>query len=236
MNLDRSISTSQLGPQSIDQPLSSEDRWRDPRAGDELIRSLGQYYGRCTSSWLQRSQRKRWSLLKRLVKDRPSHEPNAALTKEMHAIQRDLRFVTATRQIPFGDPWKKEAVVGPMISPEHAARAQAWVEEAAAGGARVLVGGRRQGAGVEPTILAGVKPTMRVACQEAFAPLGSIFEFDYLDDAYQQVNATPFGLAAGLFTNDVRVALSAGRRLRFGGVHINETSSSRVDVMPFGGV
>jgi acyl-CoA reductase-like NAD-dependent aldehyde dehydrogenase len=146
------------------------------------------------------------------------------------------KFVAATRQIRFGDPWKKETVVGPMITPEHAARAQAWVEEAVAGGARLLVGGGRQGAVMEPTILSGVKPTMRVACQEVFAPVASIFDFDHLEDAYQQVNATPFGLAAGLFTNDVRVALSAGRRLRFGGVHINETSSSRVDVMPFGGV
>ena len=63
----------------------------------------------------------------------------------------------------------------------------------------------------------------------------SLVPYDTLDEAIARVNATPFGLAAGLFTNRIGDALAAARRLEVGGVHINETSSSRVDVMPYGG-
>jgi succinate-semialdehyde dehydrogenase/glutarate-semialdehyde dehydrogenase len=94
----------------------------------------------------------------------------------------------------------------------------------------------RDGAALQPTVLSRVQPSMRVACEEILAPVVSLIEFDALDEAYRQVNDTPFGLAIGVFTRDVSIALDAARKLHFGGVHINETSSSRVDVMPFGGV
>ena len=73
-------------------------------------------------------------------------------------------------------------------------------------------------------------------CEEIFAPVLSIVPFDDLDAAIDQVNATPFGLAAGLFTQDITRALTAAERLHVGVVHLNEASSSRVDLMPFGGV
>ena len=73
-------------------------------------------------------------------------------------------------------------------------------------------------------------------CEEIFAPVVSVVPFGALDDAITQVNSTPFGLAAGLFTRDVMRAMDAARRLHVGVVHINEPSSSRVDLMPFAGV
>ncbi len=76
---------------------------------------------------------------------------------------------------------------------------------------------------------------MAVGCQEIFGPVMSLVPYDTLDEAIARVNATPFGLATGLFTNRLGDALRAARRLEVGGVHINETSSSRVDVMPYGG-
>ena len=80
-----------------------------------------------------------------------------------------------------------------------------------------------------------VKPDMRVVCEEIFAPVISISEFDDLPRAFAEVNASPYGLAIGVFTASLATAFEAAHTLRFGGIHINETSSSRVDLMPYGG-
>ncbi len=145
-------------------------------------------------------------------------------------------LVAATRALPFGDPSLPDTVVGPMISVEHAKRAESWIGEACAAGARVLCGGTRSGAVLAPTVLGDVRPDMKVMCEEIFAPVLCLSVFDGLQEAIDAANSTPFGLAVGLFTSDLSVALKAGRKLRFGGIHVNEASSARVDVMPFGGV
>jgi succinate-semialdehyde dehydrogenase/glutarate-semialdehyde dehydrogenase len=139
------------------------------------------------------------------------------------------------RALPSGDPRDPATVVGPVISEQAAQRIESWVDEAVAHGATRLVGGPRQGSVVPPTLLAGVQPTMKLGCCEVFGPVVCIVPFDTLDEAIARVNATPFGLAAGIFTNRLGDALAAAQRLEVGGVHINETSSSRVDLMPYGG-
>lgn len=146
------------------------------------------------------------------------------------------QFVASVSKLPVGDPTRPETIVGPMISLYHAERAESWVNEARVDGAELLLGGKRDGALLQPTILQGVNTSMRVVCQEIFAPVVSLVAFDDLDDAIAQANGTPFGLAAGIFTRDISTALRSAAKLDFGGIHINETSSSRVDVMPFGGV
>jgi len=145
-------------------------------------------------------------------------------------------FVSATRMLKVGDPEAPDTVVGPMISIAQAERAESWIREAQNQGARVLTGGIRSGAVLQPTVLSDVTERMRVVCEEIFAPVVSIIPFRGLDAAITQANATPYGLAVGVFTSNLSTALDAAHRLQFGGVHINETSSSRVDVMPFGGV
>jgi acyl-CoA reductase-like NAD-dependent aldehyde dehydrogenase len=146
------------------------------------------------------------------------------------------RLVAAARALKVGDPHDPTTVIGPMISEKEAERALAWVDEARRQGAVVVLGGTREKALMQPTILSDVRPDMRVMCEEIFAPVLSIVPFDDLDDAITRVNSTPFGLAAGIFTRDIMRALSAARRLHVGVVHINEPSSSRVDLMPFSGV
>ena len=146
------------------------------------------------------------------------------------------RLLQAARALKVGDPHDRQTVIGPMITERDAARAEAWVQEAVAQGARVLVGGTRQGALMQPTILTDVSPRMRVMCEEIFAPVMSVVPFDQLDDAITQINATPFGLACGIFTRDLMRALNAAKRIHVGVVHLNEPSSSRVDLMPFAGV
>lgn len=146
------------------------------------------------------------------------------------------RLVAAVRAFRAGDPADAQTLVGPMISRAHAERAESWITEAVGSGARVLVGGSRDGSVVAPTVLEGVSPEMKVVCQEIFAPVISLMGFDTIEQAIERANASPFGLAAGLFTSDLSTAFRVAPRLRFGGVHVNEASSARIDAMPFGGV
>ncbi len=149
--------------------------------------------------------------------------------------QVEERLGALVRALPCGDPAAPGMVVGPVISEAAAVRIEGWIEQAVARGARRLAGGPRQGAVVPATLLTDIADDTPVGCQEIFGPVMSIVPFDTLDEAIARVNATPYGLATGLFTNRLDDAFKAARRLEVGGVHINETSSSRVDVMPYGG-
>ncbi|HJV41558.1 aldehyde dehydrogenase family protein [Caulobacter sp.] len=152
-------------------------------------------------------------------------------------LERFTDMVAAeTKKLKVGDPRQRDTDVGPLISEKDAIRAEAWVREAIAQGARLINGGQREGAVLQPTILADVPKTARVLCEEIFAPVLSIIPFDDLDAAIDEVNATEFGLAAGLFTRDIERALKGAARIHVGVVHLNDASSSRVDVIPFGGV
>jgi succinate-semialdehyde dehydrogenase/glutarate-semialdehyde dehydrogenase len=135
-----------------------------------------------------------------------------------------------------GNPFNSETRVGPMISEKEAERAVSWIEEARLGQARILQGGTREGALMRPTVVTAAQSGMRVLDQEIFAPCVTTIPFQELNRAISDANATPYGLAAGIFTADVGSALNAARSLRFGSIHINETSSARADAMPFGGV
>lgn len=137
--------------------------------------------------------------------------------------------------LSFGDPLKQETFVGPLISEVSAVRVAQWIELAMNKGAKRLVGGERVGCVVPPTLLTDVSDDMEISCKEVFGPVVCILPFDTLSQAIERVNATPYGLAAGIFTNRLTDAFEAARQLEVGGVHINETSSSRVDLMPYGG-
>ncbi len=145
-------------------------------------------------------------------------------------------FIQAMQALKFGDPADPATVIGPMISSAHAQRAAAWIAQAVSEGAEILSGGNLKQALLEPTLLHRVTAQMKVVCEEIFAPVVSIVEFDQLDEAVAVANAQPFGLSVGVFTSNLHAAMSAAKQLRFGGIHINEASSARVDVMPFGGI
>jgi len=147
----------------------------------------------------------------------------------------ERRLTGMVRALPYGDPADAATVVGPVISEESAIRIESWIQQALARGARQLAGGKRHGAVIAPTLLANVDPATPLGCQEVFGPVMCIAPFATLDEAIARVNATPYGLATGLFTNRLNDAMRAVRQLEVGGVHINETSSSRVDLMPYGG-
>jgi succinate-semialdehyde dehydrogenase/glutarate-semialdehyde dehydrogenase len=146
------------------------------------------------------------------------------------------KFIAATSQLNVGDPRDPKTAVGPMISESEAARAEQWVNDAVAAGAKIVSGGQRRGAVLSPTILVNARRDMKILCEEIFAPVVSIIPFDSLDDAIAEINSTEFGLACGIFTRDINTALTAARRIHVGVVHINESSSNRVDLIPFSGV
>lgn len=157
------------------------------------------------------------------------------LVEDSRVAEVTERLTGMVGRLAYGDPANADTFVGPVISELEARRIESWVGAAAQSGARILVGGSRQGAVVAPTLLTDIDERMNVGCAEIFGPVMSIVPFSSFDQAIERINATPFGLASGIFTNRLDQAFGAARRLRVGGVHVNETSSSRVDMMPYGG-
>jgi acyl-CoA reductase-like NAD-dependent aldehyde dehydrogenase len=145
------------------------------------------------------------------------------------------RFVAATAALKVGNPLDRDCDVGPMISDEAARRAEAWIRDAVGEGARLLIGGRREGRMVWPTVLTDTRPEMKVMCQEAFAPLVSLVTYRTFDEALRLLGDSPYGLQAGIYTQDIRKAFEAVRRIDVGGLMVNDTSIFRVDHMPYGG-
>jgi acyl-CoA reductase-like NAD-dependent aldehyde dehydrogenase len=145
------------------------------------------------------------------------------------------KFVSASEGMVVGDPLDERVDVGPMIDLSEARRIEGWVEEALAGGARVLTGGRREGAVYYPTVLSEVQPDMKVVADEAFAPVASVVACDDFEDGLRQAERTEYGLQVGVFTRDINRVLLAIKRLNFGGVIINDTPAFRADHMPYGG-
>lgn len=138
--------------------------------------------------------------------------------------------------IAVGDPTDPDTVVGPLIDGSARDRVLAEVEAAVDGGARRLAGGRDENGLVRPTVLADVPPDADAWAREIFGPVVCVAPFHSLDDAIELANGTEYGLQAGIYTSDVDRALTAARRLDFGGVTVNETPTFRVDQMPYGGV
>jgi acyl-CoA reductase-like NAD-dependent aldehyde dehydrogenase len=145
------------------------------------------------------------------------------------------RFVQASEAMVVGDPLDERVDVGPMIDAHETERIESWVKEAQAGGARVLTGGKREGAIYWPTVLTNVQPEMKVMAEEVFAPVASVIAYDDFEEALRQADATEFGLQVGVFTRDINRVFQAVKRLNFGGVIINDTPAFRADHMPYGG-
>lgn len=145
------------------------------------------------------------------------------------------QFVKASEAMVVGDPLDEHVDVGPMIDMREAERIEGWVHEAQSGGAKVLTGGKRQGAVYWPTVLTDVQPEMKIVAQEAFAPVASVIACDDFEEALRQADATPYGLQVSVFTRDINRVFQAIRRLNFGGVIINDTPVFRADHMPYGG-
>lgn len=134
-----------------------------------------------------------------------------------------------------GDPVQEGVDVGPVIDEASAQRIEAWIKEAQAAGAKALVGGRRERAVVEPTVLAGTAPGMKVEDEEIFGPVLTVNPFDDFAGAVARADGTRYGLQGGLFTRDLRRAFQALEDWDVGGLMVNDVPIYRLDNMPFGG-
>jgi acyl-CoA reductase-like NAD-dependent aldehyde dehydrogenase len=145
-------------------------------------------------------------------------------------------FLAGVKNLQIGDPLDESTDVGPLIRESDAQRAVEWVQEAVRGGARVLCGGNRKGSIVEPTVLTGTKPEMKVNCQEVFGPVVTVEPYAEFHEALRQINSSAFGLQAGLFTRDAKLMFQAFEELEVGGLLAGDVPTFRIDHMPYGGV
>jgi acyl-CoA reductase-like NAD-dependent aldehyde dehydrogenase len=135
-----------------------------------------------------------------------------------------------------GDPLDEKVKVGPMIREKDAIRVEAWVKEAVGSGARLVVGGERRGTLVQPAVVADVKPEMRISCDELFGPAVAVTPFDSIDEAITLANDSIYGLAAGIFTENLEWAIKFAREVQSGNLMINWGPQWRADLMPYGGL
>lgn len=146
------------------------------------------------------------------------------------------RLVEGAEALRVGAPLEEGVDLGPMISEAAAERTLAIIDEAVAAGATLLTGGTRDGAYVRPIVLTGVPADVRLAREEAFAPVVMLEPFDELADAIARVNDSAYGLQAGVFTSDLATLWEAFDDLEVGGVVIGDVPTYRIDHMPYGGV
>jgi acyl-CoA reductase-like NAD-dependent aldehyde dehydrogenase len=135
-----------------------------------------------------------------------------------------------------GDPLDEKTKVGPMIREQEAIRVEQWIREAVKAGGRIVTGGTRKGAMYAPTIVADVKPEMRISCEELFGPAVGFTPFENVEQALALANSSRFGLAAGVFTESVDTAMRFAREIETGNIHINWGPQWRADLMPYGGL
>jgi len=145
-------------------------------------------------------------------------------------------FLERVDKLKTGDPLQESTDVGPLIRPSDVTRAMQWVQEAEQGGAKILRGGKATGSVMEPTVLTNTGPNMRVNCEEVFAPVKTVEAYDDFDSALQQINASPYGLQAGVFVRDAKLLFRAYEQLEVGGVIAGDVPTFRIDHMPYGGV
>ena len=145
-------------------------------------------------------------------------------------------LIEGVSKLKSGDPSDEDTDVPPLIREPDAIRAAQWIGEAVASGAKVLAGGKRKGAFVEPTVLTATAPEMRVNCNEIFAPVVTVEPYDDFGEALHQVNHSNYGLQAGVFTRDALLIQTAFQELEVGGLIVGDVPSFRVDQMPYGGM
>jgi acyl-CoA reductase-like NAD-dependent aldehyde dehydrogenase len=142
----------------------------------------------------------------------------------------------STEKLKVGHPFEESTDVSSLIDEAAATRVKSWIDEAVASGAKLVTGGERKRATITPTVLTDVARDAKLSCQEVFGPVVAVYPYRRLEDAIAEVNNTPYGLQAGIFTNDIARAFGAARKLHFGGVLINDIPMFRADHMPYGGM
>ncbi|GAB0168602.1 aldehyde dehydrogenase family protein [Lysinibacillus sp. CTST325] len=182
------------------------------------------------------------SIINRCVKGAFSFQGQVCISLQRIYIHESLyetfvqKFVEATQQLKIGDPLDPRTDVSALISKGDVERTLDWIHEAKQHGAEVATGGIAEGNILLPTVLLNAESSLKVSCQEVFAPIVIINKVQAVEEAIEQVNDSRYGLQAGVYTDNVHTALTAAENLHVGGVMINDIPTFRVDNMPYGGV
>jgi acyl-CoA reductase-like NAD-dependent aldehyde dehydrogenase len=156
----------------------------------------------------------------------------------VHAsLERDFvdRFAARVTALKVGDPTKPETEAGPLITPHEVDRVVEWTDEAVAGGARLIGGGRLSKTTLRPAILVNPPVEAKVSTLEVFGPITCVFPYTELDDAIARANSLPLAFQSSIFTQDLGAAFRAAERFDASAVMINDHTAFRVDWMPFAG-
>ncbi len=146
------------------------------------------------------------------------------------------RVLPLVESLPAGNPADDSTVIGPLIDERAAIRVETWIEEAVRQGARLRTGGTRHRSLMHPTVLTDVDSRMKISCEEVFGPVITLSRYQHLDQAFDMVNDSPYGLQAGIFTRNVDSIFRAYHALDVGTVLANEIPTFRADHMPYGGM
>ncbi|MDP3120797.1 MAG: aldehyde dehydrogenase family protein [Sulfuricurvum sp.] len=147
-----------------------------------------------------------------------------------------LKMAAATAKLVVGSPYDEATFLGPLIDDDAVTRAMSWVQSAIDEGARALTPPRSEGRLFYPCVMADVTESMKIVCEEVFAPIVSLVKVDTLDEAIEKMNDSPYGLQFSIFTNNLKHANQAIEELDAGGIVINDMPTLRFDIQPYGGV
>ena len=145
-------------------------------------------------------------------------------------------LVEKTRAVTYGDPFDPQIDMGTVIDEQSARRFEAVVNEAVAGGARLLIGNVRRGALYSPTVLDRVTPDMTVVRTETFGPVSPVIRFKTVEEAIRIANGTAYGLSSSLCTNRMDMITRFIQELNVGSVNVREVPGYRLEITPFGGI
>ncbi|WP_287381694.1 lactaldehyde dehydrogenase [Methanobacterium sp.] len=157
------------------------------------------------------------------------------IVQESVADEFTEQLVSRTQKVKTGDPLDPETDMGPLIDEKAALNVEQSVNDALQKGAQLLCGGKREGAFFQPTVLDQVQVDMELVQRETFGPVSPVIRVENLDEAIKAANSTPYGLQAGVFTQNITNAKKAVREIEAGSVLINKQPTFRTDNMPFGG-
>jgi len=146
------------------------------------------------------------------------------------------RFIEKAKEYKCGDPADPETKVGTVIDEQAAIYLETVVKKAVEQGAEVALGGKRNGALMEPTVIINVPRNCDMVVHESFGPLAPILAIKNLDDAIALTNSTAYGLSSAIITNNMENVIKAVKGLRVGTVNVNEVPGYRIESSPFGGI
>lgn len=163
------------------------------------------------------------------------HTQRIFIHKDKYAEFREL-YCQEVEKLRAGDPSDKDTRYGVMIDEKNAMRVEDWLKEAEEYGAKIICGGERKGALILPAVVENAAKGMKIWDEEVFGPVVCLDYYSTLYEVIDKVNDSRFGLQASVFSTDHEVLETCYERLEVGGMIVNESTTFRVDQMPYGGV